>query len=60
MGHAFSGTIAPFARILLLSRRDVIIVDMLHKVIHVAQVAGVATLPFAHGDLLIARAKVVF
>lgn len=52
-------TIGPLARVLLLPAADVLVVDMLHQIVHVAEVPVVAALPAAHGHLVVALPAVV-
>lgn len=60
MGLTFAGTIVPLARVPLLSAPDVLIVEVLHQPIHVAEVASATSIPSADSDLVGALATVVF
>jgi hypothetical protein len=53
--YAFPGAVAPFAAVLLLSRSDVVFVQMLNQLVHVLQIARLAILPLAHGHLILAE-----
>jgi hypothetical protein len=58
---ALSSAVDPFAAVFLLSGMDVLIVEMQHEQIHVALVAGIASVPFTHADLLFAaHARTIF
>lgn len=51
--------IGPFARVPLLSAPDVLVVDVLHQSIHVAEIAGATSIPSADGDLVVVLAAVL-
>lgn len=55
----FPGAVDPLTRVPLLSAPDVFVVDVLHQSIHVAQVAGIASIPPTHSDLITTLAAVV-
>ena len=52
-------TIRPLARILLLPRPDMVIMDMMHQIIHIPQLPRIAPFPSTHGNLVIALPAVV-
>lgn len=56
MRNAFARAVRPLARVLLLAGADVIIVQVIDQLVHVSQVAGLASFPFADSDLLLAEA----
>lgn len=49
----FTGAVGPLARVPFLSAADMLVVDVLHQSVHVAQVAGIATIPATYSDLII-------
>ena len=53
MGEAFAVAAPPFARVLFLSVFDVRVVYVFDQLVHVALVASRATVPVAHGDLVL-------
>jgi hypothetical protein len=55
MRYAFPGAITPFAAVLLLSRSDMIIVQMLNQFVHILQIADLASLPLAYCHLILAE-----
>jgi hypothetical protein len=59
MRLTLSRTIRPFAGVFLLSATDMLVVDVLDQVVHVPEVFKIATLPPAHGDLVVALPAVV-
>lgn len=59
MRLAFAGAIGPLARVPLLSAPDVLVMEMLHQPIHVAEVANIASVPSTKSDLVGALAAVV-
>lgn len=50
---ALADAALPLAGVLLLARADVVFVDVVDQLIHVAQVASFTILPFTKGDLLV-------
>lgn len=60
MRLTFAGAIGPLTRVPLLSAPDVLVVEVLHQPIHVAEVASVASIPSANSDLVSALATIVF
>lgn len=54
-----STAVHPLAGVLLLSGADVLIVDVLDQIVHVAKVAGAAAIPLTRRDLIAAFATVV-
>ena len=59
MRLTFAGAIHPLARVPLLSDPDMLVVDMLHQAIHIAEVTCRASIPHTHGYLIAALAAVV-
>lgn len=59
MRLTFAGAIGPLARVPLLSAPDVLVVEVLHQPIHVAEVASGASIPSATSDLVGALATIV-
>lgn len=55
----FTGAVGPLTRVAFLSAPDMLVVDVLHQPVHVAEIAGTATIPPAHSDLIISLARVV-
>lgn len=51
--------IGPLARVPLLPAADVLVVDVLHQSIHVAQIAGATSVPPTDGDLVVVLAAVL-
>lgn len=59
MRLALPRTVGPLAGVSLLSVTDMIVVDVLDQIVHVAEIAYVASLPPTHGNLVVALAAVV-
>ena len=57
MGHTFSTTTNPFARVLFLPTLDVRVMNVFNKPIHVSQIPDLAAFPSTDGDLFL---KVIF
>lgn len=55
MRDAFSRAIAPFATVLLLPGADMVVVQMLHQLVHVLEIAMGTPFPFAHRHLFLAE-----
>ena len=51
--NSLAGAVAPFAAVLFLPRSNVVLVQMLYEVVHILQVAGLTSFPFADGDLIV-------
>jgi hypothetical protein len=56
---AFAGAVDPLTRVPLLSAPDVLIVEVRHQPIHVAEVTCAASVPSTNGDLIGALTAVV-
>jgi len=59
MRLTFAGAIGPLARVPFLSAPDVLIVEVRHQPIHVAQVTSTASVPSADSDLIGTLATIV-
>ena len=59
MRLTFTGAIHPLARVPLLPGPDMLVMDMLHQAIHIAEVTCRASIPHTHGYLIAALAAVV-
>lgn len=59
MRLTFTGAVDPLTRVPFLSAPDMVVVDVLHQPVHVAQITGFATIPATCGDLVATLAIVV-
>jgi hypothetical protein len=59
MGLTFAGAVVPLARVPLLSAPDVLVVEVLHQPIHVAEVTSATSIPSADSDLVSTLATIV-
>jgi hypothetical protein len=54
MRYPLAIAVAPLAAVLLLPRLDVVLVQVLNEIVHVVEVSGVAAVPLADRDLVLA------
>lgn len=55
----FATAISPFTGIFLLSRPNMIIMNMINQIIHIAQIASLAAIPSTYRDLVASKTTII-